>query len=204
MHAIYRIHSSEAAIAARVEALAIEQSVECPPGAVRDARVRDEVAGRVLASEIAGNDLFNVRVALTLETVSDDAARLLNMLFGNSSLQPDVELIGVEWPDGSPALPGPRFGVARMRARTGVVRSARLFGAQAAGIEYRDAGRSGVPHGVCGPRRDQGQARPRRSVQRAPRGTGAGNAARDRPQLPDGADRAALRADPAVAAFIRV
>ena len=204
MHAIYRIHSSEAAIAARVEALAIEQSVECPPGAVRDARVRDEVAGRVLASEIAGNDRFNVRVALTLETVSDDAARLLNMLFGNSSLQPDVELIGVEWPDGSPALPGPRFGVARMRARTGVVRSARLFGAQAAGIEYRDAGRSGVPHGVCGPRRDQGRARPRRfssapveeRVPAMPRVTGR--------SCPMKRTRAALRADPDVAAFIRV
>ena len=120
MHVIYRIESDAHDIAARAEALAIEQSVECPLAAVRDARVRDNVVGRVLAIEPAGAGRFDVRIGLALETVGDDAAQLINMLFGNSSLQPDVALVGVDWPDGLPRLPGPQFGVAGVRARLGV------------------------------------------------------------------------------------
>ena len=94
MHAIYRIESA----------------------------ARAEVVGQVLDIEPAGNDQFDVRVGLALETVCDDAAQLINMLFGNSSLQPDVALVGVEWPDRLPTQPGPRFGVTGVRARLGVAR----------------------------------------------------------------------------------
>lgn len=120
MHAIYRIESSDRDIASRAEALAVEQSVECPLGAVRNARVREDVVGQVLAIEPADAGCFDVRIGLALETVCDDAAQLMNMLFGNSSLQPDVALVGVDWPDGLPRLPGPQFGVSGVRARLGV------------------------------------------------------------------------------------
>jgi ribulose-bisphosphate carboxylase large chain len=120
MHVTYRIDATADAVAARARALAIEQSVECPDGAVRDARVREAVVGQVLDIRPAGERSHLVCIGLALETVGDDAAQLMNMLFGNSSLQPDVTVVGVDWPDGLPALPGPRFGVAGVRARLGV------------------------------------------------------------------------------------
>jgi len=120
MHVTYRIESSPDAIGARAQALAIEQSVECPPGAVRDARVRDEVVGQVVDIAPASDGAFDVRIALSLETVGDDAGQLMNMVFGNASLQPDVSVLAIDWPDGLPALPGPRFGIAGVRERLGV------------------------------------------------------------------------------------
>ncbi|MCB1959619.1 MAG: hypothetical protein KDE68_03700 [Rhodocyclaceae bacterium] len=124
MHVTYRIAASAEIVAARAEALAREQSVECPAAAVTDPRVREAVMGRVLGIEADGPSHFRARIALALETVGDDAGQLLNMWFGNVSLQPDVCLVDVAWPDGLPALPGPRFGVAGVRERLGVARGA--------------------------------------------------------------------------------
>ena len=45
--ATYRIAAPEAEIRARAEALAIEQSVEMPVGAIEDRRVLDEVVATV-------------------------------------------------------------------------------------------------------------------------------------------------------------
>ena len=124
MHVTYRIAASAEDIDARAEALAREQSVECPAAAVRDLRVREAVMGKVVAIGPDGPDHFRACIALALETVGDDAGQLLNMLFGNASLQPDVSLLDVAWPDGLPELPGPRFGVAGVRERLGVPRGA--------------------------------------------------------------------------------
>ena len=120
MHVTYRIAASADTIAARAEALAREQSVECPVAAVTDRRVREAVMGQVLHLAPDGPSHFRAVIALALETVGDDAGQLLNMWFGNVSLQPDVCLVDVRWPDGLPALPGPRFGVAGVRERLGV------------------------------------------------------------------------------------
>ncbi|MCB1963574.1 MAG: hypothetical protein KDF24_10475 [Rhodocyclaceae bacterium] len=119
MQVSYRIAAPAPTVEARAAALALEQSVECPLAAVREARVRREVVGEVVSIVPDGPDAHRVDIALALETVGDDAGQLLNMLFGNASLQPDVRLLDVRWPDGLPALPGPRFGVAGVRARLG-------------------------------------------------------------------------------------
>ena len=122
MHVTYRIESSAGAIDARAEVLAVEQSIECPPEAIREPRVRDDVLARVIDIAPDGPGHFRATLAMALETVGDDAGQLLNMWFGNVSLQPDVRLVDVAWPDGLPALPGPRFGVAGVRERLGVAR----------------------------------------------------------------------------------
>lgn len=122
MHVTYRVEARPEAIEERAVGLAIEQSVECPMGAVRDARVRDEVVGQVLEITPVADACFDVRVALALETVGDDAAQLLNMVFGNSSLQPDVRVQAIGFPEGLPGLPGPQSGIAGVRERLGVPR----------------------------------------------------------------------------------
>ena len=39
-----------------------------------------------------------MRIALAIETVGDDAAQLLNMAFGNTSLHDDVVLLDLDLP----------------------------------------------------------------------------------------------------------
>ena len=122
IRATYRITASESESRARAAALAAEQSVEMPVGAIDDRRVLDEVLARV--EEIrphAGH--FDVVLGIAPATTGNEASQLMNMLFGNCSLQPEVELIDVEFPEGyERGFPGPRFGIDGIRRLAGVER----------------------------------------------------------------------------------
>ncbi len=134
MLATYRLRSDAGSIGERARALAVEQSIEMPLDAVRDARVRAEVVGEVRSIEpaTAQPGCFDVTLALAAETVGDEPGQLLNMLFGNCSLQPDVELLDLELPEPMLRnLPGPRFGVAGWRAALGAGAAARALSCSA-------------------------------------------------------------------------
>ncbi len=118
--ATYRITAGESESRARAEALAAEQSVEMPVAAIDDARVLTQILARV--EEIrphAGH--FDVVLGIAPATTGNEASQLVNMLFGNCSLQPEVELLDVELPEGyERAFPGPRFGIEGIRRLVGV------------------------------------------------------------------------------------
>ena len=79
-----------------------------PLAAIDDAAVLGaDVVGEVEDIADRGGGMFDVRIGLAVATVETDAAQLLNMAFGNTSLQPDVTLIGLEPP---PGFGGPRHG----------------------------------------------------------------------------------------------
>jgi ribulose-bisphosphate carboxylase large chain len=116
--ATYRIRSDSTAIEARARAIAVEQSVEMPVAAIKDARVLDHVVGRVETIADLGHGVFEVRIALAAETTGFEAGQLINMLFGNTSIHDDVVLSGVELaPSMYAAFSGPRHGPAGLRAR---------------------------------------------------------------------------------------
>jgi ribulose-bisphosphate carboxylase large chain len=118
----YLVRARPADIGARAEALLLEQAVELPrAAAARDPWVAAHMIGCVEEIRAAGGDLHRVTITQPLATVGGDPAQLLNVLFGNSSLQPDVMLADVDLPDAAfDWLPGPRAGVAGLRALAGV------------------------------------------------------------------------------------
>ncbi len=117
--ATYRINAPEAESRARAEALAAEQSVEMPLAAIRDKRIHDEIVARVEAIHPFG-DWFEVVLGIAPATTGNEPSQLVNMLFGNCSLQPEVELVGVEFPaDYAKPFPGPRFGIGGIRKAAG-------------------------------------------------------------------------------------
>jgi ribulose-bisphosphate carboxylase large chain len=117
--ATYRVRAAAAQARARAEALAAEQSVEMPVDAIADARVRSEIVATVEDLRV-GPESFEATLGIATETTGGEASQLLNMLFGNCSLQPEVELVGVEFPAGYESeFPGPRFGIEGMREATG-------------------------------------------------------------------------------------
>src|SRR5689334_10561813 len=139
IRATYRITASESESRVRAEALAAEQSVEMPLSAIADKRVLDEIAARVEAIHPHAG-YFDVVLGIAPSTTGNEASQLANMLFGNCSLQPEVELIDVAFPEGyEKAFPGPRFGIAGIRALTKVERRALTCAAlkpQGSPIEY--------------------------------------------------------------------
>lgn len=115
--ATYRIAACTGEIDARARVLALEQSVEMPIEAIGDRRVLAEVVATVESVRPAGS-AFEVTLGLAAETTGSEASQLANMLFGNCSLQPEVELLDVAFPPGyTSAFPGPAIGIAGLRER---------------------------------------------------------------------------------------
>src|SRR5512140_648008 len=122
--ATYRITAPESEAHARAEVLAAEQSVEMPVSAITNPHVLDEVVATVESIRTQAGS-FEVTLGIAPATTGHEASQLLNMLFGNCSLQPEVELVDVALPEGyEQCLPGPRFGIAGIRTATGVERRA--------------------------------------------------------------------------------
>ena len=120
MTVTYRVRSDAASIESRARAIAVEQSVETPLAAFSDERVLRDIVGEVLGIRALEAGLFEVRIGLAVETTGFEAGQLLNMLFGNTSLQEDVTLHDAEIPNAvAAAFGGPNFGVAGLRAKCG-------------------------------------------------------------------------------------
>lgn len=117
---VYRIEAATSEVEARAEALALEQTVELPRGCVRDPFVEREIVGRVESIEPDGEGAFRVAIDYPAATTASDPAQLLNVAFGNASLQEHVTLLDVQPP--APlreTLGGPRFGAAGLRTAAG-------------------------------------------------------------------------------------
>ena len=120
VRAIYRLRAAGPAAEHRAHALALEQSIEMPSEAVTDARVLRDVVARVesLVAQPEGSTL--VTLLLSGESIAGDAGQLMNMLFGNSSLLDDVEVVAVTVPDALGArFGGPALGIDGLRRLTG-------------------------------------------------------------------------------------
>jgi ribulose-bisphosphate carboxylase large chain len=122
LHVTYQVRSSSDEIAGRADALLLEQTVELPrQAAARHPWVARHVLGTVESIREVGPDLHRVTIAQPMVTVGADPAQLLNVLFGNVSLQPEVVLADVELPlSAFDWLPGPRVGLAGLRRLAGV------------------------------------------------------------------------------------
>jgi ribulose-bisphosphate carboxylase large chain len=117
--AVYRVRGQAGTIEARARAIALEQSVELPLEVIDDPAILANIVGRVQAIREIGPDLFEVRVELSAVTTPPEAGQLLNMLFGNTSLQDDVVLEDVDFPSGyAEAFGGPSVGMAGLREKT--------------------------------------------------------------------------------------
>jgi ribulose-bisphosphate carboxylase large chain len=118
--AIYHVRSDAASIAARAEAIAIEQSVELPPHLISDTDVLTNIVGRVERTDAIGEGLFEVEISLSGETLTADAGQIMNVAFGNTSLHDDVTLIDLALPaEALKGLGGPNLGIDGIRKLVG-------------------------------------------------------------------------------------
>jgi ribulose-bisphosphate carboxylase large chain len=117
----YLVRAEARDVEARSEALMLEQAVELPRAALRDPAVAERVLGRVESVDPESEGRYRVTISHPLTTTAHDPAQLLNVIFGNTSLQPDVVLADVELPEAAfDWLPGPRAGISGLRTLSGV------------------------------------------------------------------------------------
>jgi len=116
----YQVHGAdERAAVARAREIALEQTVELAADAL-SADVVARIVGRVEAVEPLGEERWSTVIAYDPAVVSGEMPQLLNLLFGNVSMQAGVVVAGVDWPhELLAALGGPRHGIEGIRALTG-------------------------------------------------------------------------------------
>ncbi|MBI4724173.1 MAG: ribulose 1,5-bisphosphate carboxylase [Rhodomicrobium sp.] len=120
MTVVYRVRSDAGAIEAQAQAIAIEQSVEMPLSAISDEAVLRDIVGEVRAIRELATGLFEVRIGLSVASTGLDAGQLLNVLFGNTSLQEDVTLHDAEILDEmTQHYGGPNLGITGLRELCG-------------------------------------------------------------------------------------
>ena len=111
--------------AARQRALwiAYEQTVELPPG-VSPPAIERELVARIETLVVESPRRARLQLAFSPRLV-DAPSQLLNVLFGNISMQAGIRLVGLEWPSALlDRLAGPRLGVVGLRALCGADRRA--------------------------------------------------------------------------------
>ena len=117
----YRLTLS-AGESARRKALEIarEQTVEIP-AKVASPALESRMIGRVGRARKLSDRRAEAAIAYPWRELVSDLPQLLNLLFGNISLQRGIRIDRVDWPDELLAIfPGPRFGVVVLRERLGV------------------------------------------------------------------------------------
>jgi ribulose-bisphosphate carboxylase large chain len=117
----YRIRAADAAEArARAEGVAYEQTVEVPPDVVPPGHPAQDLVGRVEELGADGENAFRATISYAPESAGPDIAQLLNVVFGNSSMQKGIRVVGL---DPGPAIarrhPGARFGIEGVRRLLG-------------------------------------------------------------------------------------
>ena len=116
----YRIFASEIEEASeRAAGIALEQTVEIPRDVVPRGYVEDEIVGKVesVTEEEQGRHL--ARISYSPDSVSDELPQLLNVIFGNSSIQKGIKVVDLELGSTlAERFRGARFGVAGVRRLT--------------------------------------------------------------------------------------
>jgi ribulose-bisphosphate carboxylase large chain len=112
----YRLRPAAGEDAGRRAAhLAREQTIEIAEGAA-DPEVERRAIGRVAEVAPDGAGRFAVTIDYPLAAIGGDLLQLLNVLWGNVSLQAGVRVESIEWPrELLERLPGPAFGVEGVR-----------------------------------------------------------------------------------------
>jgi ribulose-bisphosphate carboxylase large chain len=117
----YRIVATDRAQAqARAEGIALEQTVEVPRDVVPAGYIEDEILGRVEEIGALAEGVWQARISYSPDSAGDEFTQFLNVVFGNSSIQQGIRVTGIDpGPVMAARMPGPRFGIAGIRARCG-------------------------------------------------------------------------------------
>lgn len=117
----YRILGSEKEAMEKAGNMCVEQTVEFPAQHIECPTIQRDIIGKIENISEAGDGWHRVVISYADETVGEDFPQLLNVLFGNSSILPDITLERVDLSERLKKLfTGPRWGVSGLRERLGV------------------------------------------------------------------------------------
>ena len=120
--ATYRLRTAAEDARSLARKVAVELTVEVPDALIaRYPRIESEIVAEISSLEPEGPESSLLRLSFAPHLAEGGLPQLLNLLSGNVSMLPQVELLDAELP--APLLdrfPGPKHGIAGLRDRLGV------------------------------------------------------------------------------------
>lgn len=117
----YRLHCPANMAAALAEDIALEQSVEVPSHLISDEIIRCDFMGRVSGIVSTAEEIHLASIEYPAHLASGNLSQALNLLFGNVSLKPGIQLSDVEFPESFLSeFSGPKLGIGGLRAACNV------------------------------------------------------------------------------------
>lgn len=95
--------------------IAYEQSVELPYDVISE-EIRERIVGQLGEPKLLEDGRYELEIRYPVGNAAPEIVQFLNVLFGNVSLTPGVQVVGVEWEALNEILYGPKFGVEGIRS----------------------------------------------------------------------------------------
>ena len=106
----------EAAARTKAEGVCLEQTVEAPLNLLAEDDIRASVVGQIESLESVAGNRFNASISYAVESTGCELTQLLNVIFGNSSMQPGIRVQRLCLPESLLSqFTGPRFGCVGVR-----------------------------------------------------------------------------------------
>ncbi len=105
----------------RAHGICLEQTVEIPVGLLAEDDIRAQVVGRIESLVESGSGRYDVAISYAIETTAFEFTQFLNVVFGNTAMQPGIRVLHLDLPDSLLRhFKGPRFGQEGLRKLVGV------------------------------------------------------------------------------------
>jgi len=126
----YRLYSDEKTSRAVANEICVEQSIEFPHTLVPEGEILNQIIGHIESFDKIGQDVYDATISFAVETALPDFTQFLNVVFGNFSIKPDVQVVGITLSEKlQSSIRGPRFGINGLREIIGVADRPLLFSA---------------------------------------------------------------------------
>ncbi|WP_422370626.1 RuBisCO large subunit C-terminal-like domain-containing protein [Hoeflea sp.] len=100
----------------RATGIALEQTVEIPGDIVPEGYISDIIVGQVEDIRETGRDWYETTISYSPDSAGDEVIQLINVIFGNSSIQQNIRVIGFDpGPEIRTRFKGARFGIEGIR-----------------------------------------------------------------------------------------
>jgi len=117
---IYRVFAgNEKEASQRAEAISLEQTVEIPRDVVPSGYIEDVILGQIEDISYETRGQFIVTISYSPDSVGTELPQLLNVIFGNSSIQRGLKVLGLNLgTELTKRFPGAKFGITGVRKRS--------------------------------------------------------------------------------------
>ena len=115
---VYHLKGNRAEVDLMAQDICVEQTIEFPAGLIdADDDIRNHIMGQVKGIEALAADMWEVTISFAIEVTGFTLPQLINVMFGNISIKPNIRLTKLDKLPTSllQHFKGPRFGSAGLR-----------------------------------------------------------------------------------------